>query len=353
MVLESITQFLIGYADILYAVWVLALTFLVSKSLFYIFKHYILEIRHKGDSNKFHEHLAEEVKIPFYLIVWTVGIYMALSQILLIREYSEGLKDMFVVVAVLLGVYITRKAINGIITWYSSKDRRALKIERTALLSLKNLISIFIYIIAIIIILGQFGVEITPLIASLGIGGLAIALALQPTLSNYFSSMYIASDQTIRLGDFIELDEEKRGYVEKMTWRTVWIRTVTNNMVVIPNSKLADTTITNYSQPKRSLLVWVDVGVAYASDLKEVEKISIAVAKKVCKELDCLAENEEPFVRFREFGDSNIKFRVLFKIKSWDYRYQLTHDFIKELKSVYDKKGIEISFPCRNIYERE
>jgi small-conductance mechanosensitive channel len=175
--------------------------------------------------------------------------------------------------------------------------------------------------------------------------------------------MYIASDKTIRLGDYIELDEERRGYVEKMTWRTIWIKTLTNNMVIIPNSKLADSTIINYNQPKAPMLIKVPVGVSYHSDLEKVEEVSLRVAKRIMKKThganvgeDPLRkygiESQEPFIRYTSFGDSNINFNVLFLIKDWVKQYEVKDEFIKALKKEFDKENIEISFPCRNIYER-
>jgi small-conductance mechanosensitive channel len=341
----------VAYGDVVYAVWIVLATIVVATGAFYIFRNYVLGI--KRGKNDLHEHLASEVKLPFYLMAAVIGGYYALKSINILIPYQSTLKDVFVVVGVLLGAYITRRAVNTLIVWYANKDQKRFKIEQTSLMSLRNLISIFIFAIAAMIILSQFGVEITPLLASLGIGGLAIALALQPTLSNYFSSLYIASDKTIRLGDYIEIDGDKRGYVEKMTWRTVWIKTITNNMVIIPNSKLAEATIINYDQPKQDMTLWVDLGVAYSSDLDKVEKVAIRVAKKVAKETDTIAEGNDPYVRFKEFGDSNIKLVVLFRIREYTKQFELKDEFIKALKKEFDKEGIEISFPARNLYMRK
>lgn len=350
MVLDWLGGTLAQYGDIIYAVWIIALTFLVGKTVFFMFQHYILNVKEGGEG--LHEHVSREVKAPFYLIIGTIGLYYAARAINLLAPYRALIRDVFVVFGVLLGMYITRKAVNAIIVWYAARDKKRLKIEKTALMSLRNLIAIFIYATGAMIILGQLGVEVTPLLASLGIGGLAIAWALQPTLSSYFAGIYIASDKTVRLGDYIELDEEQRGYVEKMTWRTVWIRTLTGNMIVVPNSKLADSTLINYSQPKQAMLLKVPVGVAYGSDLGKVEKVALRVAKRIAKETESEVEGGEPFIRYREFGNSNINFNVLFKIKKWENQYELKHEFIKALKKEFDKEKIEISYPCTNVYMR-
>lgn len=349
MVLDQLAEAVVEYKDIIFAVWLIAVTFLVGKSIFFVFKNYVLNTK----ENRMHQHLAKEVRAPFYLIIGAVGFYYAANAIRLLAPYKAVMRDLFIVFGVLLGVFIIRKALNAIVVWYAAKERKPFRIEKTALMNLRKLVSVFIYAIAAIIILGQFGVEITPLIASLGIGGLAIALALQPTLTNYFAGMYIASDKTVRLGDYIELNQEQKGHVERLTWRTVWIRTLTDNMIVVPNSRLADSVVINYSQPKQSMLVKVQVGVSYNSDLDKVERVALKTARRVLKKTGSGIDGEEPFIRYREFGESNIVFYVLFKIRDWIKQYELKDEFIKALKKEFDKQRIEIAFPCTNVYMRK
>jgi small-conductance mechanosensitive channel len=353
VILDILKSTILGYSDSILALWILAVAFVIGKTMFFVFKRYFFHVK-KEDEGKgaLNEHIVNEVKWPFYLIIASTGFYYASKSLKILTEYKPVITNGFIIFAVLLGIYITKRAINALIVWYAGKDNKRIRIEQTALMSLKNFVGIFIYGIGIIIILGQFGVDISLLVASLGIGGLAIALALQPTLSNYFAGIYIASDKTIRLGDYIELDPERRGHIERMTWRSVWIRTLTENMVIVPNSKLSESTIINYSQPKNSMLIKVPVGVAYGSDLDKVERVSLKVARRILKRVGGSAEGEEPFLRFREFGDSNINFIVLFKIKKWEYQYEIIDEYIKALKKEFDKEGIEISFPCRNLYNK-
>ncbi|WP_354001270.1 mechanosensitive ion channel domain-containing protein [uncultured Methylophaga sp.] len=100
--------------------------------------------------------------------------------------------------------------------------------------------------LGLLIILGTMGITITPIIASLGITSLAVALALQPTLTNFFSGVQLVIDKPIRVGDFIELDSGEQGFVEKIGWRTTWIRMLPNNFIIIPNSVLSQSKIINY-----------------------------------------------------------------------------------------------------------
>jgi small-conductance mechanosensitive channel len=214
-------------------------------------------------------------------------------------------------------------------------------------------ISIIIFIIAIAVILGYFEIDITPLIAGVGLGALAIGLALQSTLSNFFAGMHLLSDRPIKIGNFIELDKDTSGFVEDIGWRSTRIRTMVDNLLIIPNAKLADSNITNYSMPKQDLNIWVPCGVAYESDLKKVEKVTIEVAKNIQKNTPGAVKDYEPLFRFREFGDSNINFIAILRAKEPMSRFVVRNEFIKALKERFDKEKIEISWPIRKVYQRE
>jgi small-conductance mechanosensitive channel len=194
------------------------------------------------------------------------------------------------------------------------------------------------------------GVEVTTLVAAMGIGGLAVALALQDTLSEFFAGAHIILDRPIKIGDYIELDSGDKGTVIDIGWRSTKIRNYQNNMVVIPNSKLASSKIINYFSPDQQVGFTVDCGVGYGEDLAKVEKVTLDVAKKVIRSLGVGAKNFEPVMRYQEFGDSNINFKVIMRVKSYPDQFLVKHEFMKELKKRYDREGIEISWPIRKVY---
>jgi small-conductance mechanosensitive channel len=195
------------------------------------------------------------------------------------------------------------------------------------------------------------GVEITPLVAGLGVGGIAVALALQSTLSNYFAGIYIAKEKAIKIGDFVQLENGLTGHVYEIGWRTTKIKTPTDNMIVIPNSNLSNMIVTNYHEPAEEMSVSLACGVSYESDLEKVEKVTTDVAKKVLRKMPGGVKNFEPVVRYKEFGDSNINFSVILRVKSYSDQFLVIHEFIKELMKAYKKNKIEISYPVRKIYE--
>ncbi|HDY84564.1 MAG TPA: mechanosensitive ion channel family protein [Methylophaga aminisulfidivorans] len=208
--------------------------------------------------------------------------------------------------------------------------------------------------IGILVILGTMGISITPIIASLGITSLAVALALQPTLTNFFSGVQLVIDKPIRVGDFIELDSGEQGFVEKIGWRTTWIRMLQNNVIIIPNSVLSQSKIINYYYPEKQLSVPVEVGVHYDSDLEHVEQVTLEVAREILKTHKWGVEDYQTFVVFHTFDSSSINFTVMLRAQEYFNRFFIKSAFIKALHHRYRQEGITIPYPIRAInYQQE
>lgn len=204
-------------------------------------------------------------------------------------------------------------------------------------------------ILAILIILSSMGVSVTPIIASLGITSLAVALALQPTLENFFSGIQLVMDKPVRLGDFIELDSGEQGFVEKIGWRSTWIRMLPNNIVIMPNSKLSNSKLINYYYPEKELSVPVEVGVHYRSDLEKVEAVCLEVAEHILHHHHFGVPTYEPFVLFHTFDSSSINLTVMLRTREYFNRFFIKSAFIKLLKKRFDEEGIVIPFPIMAI----
>jgi small-conductance mechanosensitive channel len=193
-------------------------------------------------------------------------------------------------------------------------------------------------------------INITPLVAGLGISGLAVALALQPTLGNFFAGTQIVSDRVVRVGDYIELDGGGvRGYVTDVGWRSTRIRTPFNNIVVIPNSRLAESIITNFYGPTMEVGVIVNCGISYRSDLKRVRKVAMEVTREVVEEMDEAVKTFEPLFRYEEFGDSNINFFIWLQAKDRLASFLVKSELIERLHACFNKEGITINYPARYL----
>lgn len=204
---------------------------------------------------------------------------------------------------------------------------------------------------AFLIILDRLKITITPFLASLGIGGLVVALALQDTLSNFFSGIYISIDKPIRIRDYVKL-ESGEGYVTHIGWRSTRFRMLSNNNLIIPNAKLLGNQITNFSLPDPEVSVVVQLGVSYQSDLEKVEKVTAEVAKEVLQETEGGVKDFEPFIRYNSFGDFSIKFSVFLRAKEFSNQFLIIHEFIKRLHRRYQSEGIEIPYPIQWVYTK-
>lgn len=220
---------------------------------------------------------------------------------------------------------------------------------RTSRSIIKGTSTVLVVGIGSLVILGTLGISITPIIASLGITSLAVALALQPTLENFFSGVQLVIDKPIRVGDYIELDSGEQGFVEKIGWRSTWIKMLPNNVVIMPNSKLSQSKIINYYYPEKELSVPVDVGVHYSSDLEHVEQVTLEVAKEILISHKWGVDSYEPFVVFHTFDSSSINFTVMLRAEEYFNRFFIKSAFIKALHKRYAQEGIVIPYPIRAI----
>jgi small-conductance mechanosensitive channel len=211
-----------------------------------------------------------------------------------------------------------------------------------------------ILVLGSLIILSVLGISITPLITALGVGGLAVALALQDTLANLFAGIHILVEKSIRVGDFIRLETGQEGYVDDITWRTTRIRMLPNNMVVIPNSKLSQSIVTNYYLPEKRMSLLIPISVSYSSNPEKVERILIEETKKAVGEIPGLLGDPEPFVRFIPgFGESSLDFTLICQVKEFVDQYLAQHELRKRIFKRFGEEGIDIPFPHRTVYMRE
>ncbi len=215
---------------------------------------------------------------------------------------------------------------------------------------MRNVVRIAILVLAGLWILTNLGVEITPLITALGVGSLAVALALQPTLTNLFAGVHMAVTRPIRVGDMIELEDGKKGTVTDIGWRLTHILEPTNNLVVIPNARLAEMIVRNYALPEPEMALSVEVGVAYGSDLDQVERVTLEVARSVLREVEGGVPTFEPLVHFHTFADSSINATVALRSRGFADGALVKHEFVKRLKRRYEAEGIEIPFPQQVVH---
>jgi len=216
-----------------------------------------------------------------------------------------------------------------------------------------NLAKVAVALLAGVLLLENLGIDITPLITALGIGGLAVALALQDTLGNLFAGVQIILSRQVRQGDFVRLSTGEEGRVTDVKARNTTIQTAPDgNLLTVPNSVLATSIVKNYTLPELNLWVTVNVGVAYGSDLEKVERVTLQVAREVLAGTDGGVPSEPPIMFYREFAASSIDFVVRMLVRDYASQGAIRHAFIKRLHERYAEEGIEIPFPTRIVHNR-
>ena len=275
-----------------------------------------------------------------------IGLYWSISLIDFIQSFVKLFSYILFAVIVLSITRVIARTVSGFVDMQIAKSR---DLPRTTLLN--AIVNVIIYAMGILVILQYYGISIAPILTALGVGGMAVALALQETLANIFSGLHLILSKQLRLGDYIKLSSNEEGRVTDITWRFTTITPVGDgNMVVIPNQKIASAIITNYSLPRKDIIIKIPIGVAYNSDLEQVERVTLEVATKVLEEVDQEIDIA-PAVRFHTFGESSIDFNVILHSSNFDHQFILKHEFIKALTKRYREEGIEIPFPIRTIVQ--
>ncbi|MCC7201440.1 MAG: mechanosensitive ion channel [Nitrospirae bacterium] len=289
-------------------------------------------------------------KTPSIYWIIAIGLYIGVAISGLPEKYIFYLSKTIHVIVILSVTVATANLSGKIFTTYIQKSKLPIPTTGLANVILKGVI----LILGLLIALSVIGISITPFLTALGVGGLAVALALQDTLSNLFAGVHILVEKSVSVGDFIKLETGQEGCVDDITWRTTRIRMPNNNMVIIPNSKLSQSIVTNYNLPEKSMSLAIPIGVSYSSEPEKVEQILIEEATKAVGHIPGLLGNPGPAVRFIPgFGESSLNFTLVCQVKEFTDQFPVQHELRKIILKRFREEGIEIPFPHRTVYLRE
>lgn len=274
------------------------------------------------------------------LLLWffLAGAWGAVNAAAMLPRWEELFRKGLLLIFIFSLTVVVARIAAGMVALYSMKSGGQL--PSTTIF--RNLASAVVFSLGLLIALDSVGVSITPILTALGVGGLAVALALQDTLSNVFAGIQILASRQVRVGDYIRMESGQEGYVNDIRWRNTTVRALANNMIIVPNSKLASAITTNYYQPDREMGFAVPVSVAYGCDLRQVERVTLEVARQTLREVPGGVEASEPAVRYNGYGDLAITLNVGLRAREFTDQYLLTHEFLKRLYLRYQQEGIKI-----------
>ncbi|MBI4597824.1 MAG: mechanosensitive ion channel family protein [Candidatus Omnitrophica bacterium] len=298
---------------------------------------------------KWDEYVVEALQRGIPLWSLFLGFYIAVGLWNLSGSIVTGIHRAIYVVLWLSVTFVCAGLAGKLVVLYGSQFQHAMPVTSLT----QNIAKILITLLGVLMILHSLGISIAPLLTALGVGGLAVALALQDTLSNLFAGFYLTVEKRVRMGDYIKLNSGEEGYIEDIGWRATRIRMLANNTILVPNSKLAQANITNFNLPSRDLAVLVEVGVDYSSDLSHVERVTAEVGRDVMKTVAGGVPMFEPFIRYHTFGDWSIQLTVILRANEFVDQYLIKHEFIKRLHVRYRQEGITIPFPTQTtVYSK-
>jgi small-conductance mechanosensitive channel len=323
-------------------VGVTALTLMVRKVMLRVLYRWAQQTESTMD-----DLLLEAVRVPSIYWCIAIGLYLTIGTSKMPVPYAAY---SFKAIHVLVILSVTLAAANisaGLLNYAIQKSQIPIPVTGLS----QTLTKVVVLTVGILILLDTLGVSITPVITALGVGGLAMALALQDTLSNLFAGLHILVERSIRVGDFVRLESGQEGHVSDIGWRTTRILMRHNNMVIIPNNKLSQSIVTNYSLPQKQMALLMPISVSYNSDPEQVEKILVEEAMKGAGEIPGLLPLPKPFVRFIPgFEESSLGFTLICQIKGYEDQQPIQHELRKRIFKRFKDEGIEIPFPIRTVY---
>ncbi|MBN1245369.1 mechanosensitive ion channel family protein [Candidatus Bathyarchaeota archaeon] len=311
-----------------------------------IFKRYLCRWASKTQTN-LDDEILRNIRAPIFLLAILFGLYYGLAGIASLQAYSGDFATAFTVGQILVVAFIITRITNVLISWYAEESvKHKRKVSNHILFILKKVIQVIVYVFAFLIILGIFNVNLSGVVVGLGVGGIAIALALQNILSDALSAFSIYFDRPFELGDFIVVGDYA-GTVTKIGMKSTRVQLLQGEELVISNKELTTTSVRNFKKLQKRRIVFA-VKVTYETPVEKLKKIP-QIISEILKETE-MADLDR--VHFRQFGDFSLDFEVVYYIKTGDYnkymdiQQQINYRIFEE----FEKEKIEMAYPTQKIF---
>jgi small-conductance mechanosensitive channel len=291
--------------------------------------------------------LVEALRVPTLIFIAILGVHFAIQASTLPKSVTTLGPKILEALWIIFFTVMCMRIARDLARHYGAKIPGALRVTSLT----QNLAQGVVAILGILELLKDlFGVGVAPILTALGVGGLAVALALQDTLSNLFAGFYVAVAGQVRLGDYIKLNTGEEGYVADITWRSTIIRSLNNNLIIVPNTKLAQAIVTNYNLPEKPMSASLRVDVSYDSDPDQVERLLREVADRASHEIAGMLAEPAPSAAFDPgFGESALAFTLSFQVAEFASQFAVRNELRKRIFRRFREEGIAIPFPTRTV----
>jgi small-conductance mechanosensitive channel len=330
--------------QIIASVLIFLIFIIVGWIIYHIFERYFTRWAEKTKT-KLDDEILRNIKKPIYFLVILIGIYFSLELLTILEDYSETLVFIFTILEILLITFIITRVVNVIIAWYAER-RSERKMSEHILFVLKRIVNAIIFLFAFLIILYVLQIDLSGIVIGLGVGGIAIAFALQNVLSDIFSAFSIYFDRPFEIGDFIVIGEYS-GTVKKIGMKSTRVKLLQGEELVLANSVLTTTNVRNFKKMRKRRIRF-NFGITYDTSSKKLKKIPKMVSNII--EKNELTNVDR--IHFKEFGDFSLNFEVIYYINSKDYaKYMDVQQEINfAIKEAFEKEGIEMAYPTQTIF---
>jgi small-conductance mechanosensitive channel len=339
------TSLLVG--EIFVSIVIFAIFIILGWIVYRIFERYFTKWAKKTKTNLDDEILAN-IKKPIYFFVILVGAYYGLEFLSILEPYSTEVAFTFSIVEILLIAFIITRVINVVITWYGEK-RAKKQMSEHILFVLKKIINAVVYLFAFLVILSVLKIDLSGIVVGLGVGGIAIAFALQNVLSDAFSAFSIYFDKPFEIGDYIVVGDYS-GTVKKIGIKSTRVQLLQGEELILSNSVLTTSSVRNFKKMRKRRISF-SFGVTYDTPTNKLKKIPDIIRDIIDGDkLEYVDKLDR--VHFTEFGDFSLNFDIVYYLKTKDYaKYMDTQQEINfAIKEAFEKEGIEMAFPTQTIF---
>jgi len=329
------------------ALILLTLTIIIGWIVYHIFAYYFTRWAKKTKTTVDDE-IIKNVKKPIYFLVILIGFWYAVDQLVFLDVYNVYIGYIFLTAEILLVAYIITRVINVFVSWYAGRLARKTKqeVSTNILIIFKKLLHAVVYIFAFLILLYLSKIDLSGALVGLGVGGIAIAFALQNVLSDAFSAFSIFFDRPFEIGDFIVIGDDA-GTVTHVSMKSTRIKLLRGEELVISNKTILEKSIHNYKKLQKRRIVFT-IGVTYGTPIKKLKKIESMIREVIGNCQSCQIDR----IHFREFGAFSLNFEIVYFIDSSDYNtyMDIQQQINFGIAEAFEKEKIEIAFPTQTIY---
>ncbi len=343
--IQSILQTNQVTSEIIASVLIFSFIALIGWSVYIIFNRYVVAWTKKTKAT-LDDDIIGNIKPVTIIAIIVLGLYFSLSSLSILQIFNQQISQIFYVLGILIGAFAVTRTTNILIDWFAKRNSENSKKNNHILFILKKIIQLFVYVIAFLMILWGLGIDLSSVVVGLGVGGIAIAFALQNTLSDFFSAFSIYFDRPFEIGDFIIIGDHS-GTVTNIGVKSTRIRLLQGEELIVSNQELTSSRVRNFRKLERRRVTFT-LGVTYNTPSDKLKRIPTIISD-IIKVID-LAELDQ--VRFTEFSDFSLKFLVIYYVRVADYNkyLEIQEEINFAIKDAFEEEAIEMAFPTQTLY---